>query len=1529
MSEGNKVDSHICTADCPFDHDFTKEHLQRHLDAGITTILPYTRRGIMPRRGVFRHKTLAAQFARTIRNNGPVIFMPNTVHDKTEYIGGVGTHKSYVFGVLPCGSKVCVILEGIEVNYRLRVPDDMTDSSFTSLMRSQMTSSQINYKNMTTVELLPMREFHTKPVPYKHITFNTTFDRRKCIDTVANMNSMRISAGKLAIETAFDDVGQGNFYFTKAAREYRFNTADWNRLDKYELVSPNPTTNCVYTLRTHVDNYKKLDAEKRALLTRPGHVLAEIINRDPTMVVSWDIETWSPVQNGVVPTPADQGFVIKMICAAYFPYHTDQSHLRVCCTMHPANVRPGMDVIIHCASEQEVLDAHSEIWGYMAPDISVATNGSNFDWPLVREKMRRYGMLVSLKSRFSSLPLQTTGRYADTEENVLKWSFRPEKIKIDATTTATLDVVASFPGLLDTDLTPIFTKMYPRNEVRKAASLNFFLQSNGLESKEDMPYKRMFKIFERANSLKTASAVCHCGSTPDTPPCPLCLECVKEIDCKPLTADMYSTERLDDPTRCCCCTKRPRNLNDMADVAYYCVIDCIRPQQLYVKRMIVGDKRELSTISYTTLYDSFYRADGMKVANLIGAQCHKRGIAFSNVNRNVSDSDKDFYPGAWVFPPNRGLHSDGWIDVIDQSGNKRRVRQRPTTGLDFASLYPSLMMTYNLSPDKVAYTREKADQLAALGYTIHHIVPFEFERGEKKGASGNRKLTAEGWIVRHNGIVNANRDKLIIEAYVKSWVAMIGRTPAIGDDGPIKWADGDDAPLLPPGAVATPVFTPKYGREPLPGENMGIFPFVVKKIFDKRVPIKKEFLYWQGLEETMSEAGLTKTTITDAAGNVIELDYDRDVCFTMNKVDAKQKALKVLANTFYGKSGEFRASIYELLVAAGITCAGQKNIKMVARFVESLGYVVHYGDTDSVYISCPDEVFAECDRVYEETMKVVHAQFEGVPNIPMPTPGSPEADYKAARIAARKVWWTEQVILTQKNISGLTVKVSEMLMRDNGTRSLNMAYEEVGMPSVYCGKKKYYMTPHVKEVNFYPKKPFIRGIDIVKQGQAPITKILGESFIRESLALENERTLMEICMDRIGRFTEMSHDITLFAQSARYKPNVQNVTVKTFVARMTEMHRRFTEDGDHTMAALYEPPEPGDKFEYVVVLKEQRYTLSGTKVTLKKGDCMEYMRVYEASLTCAEPMRLDLAHYMSKAIVGLFARFISGDAEFQPTRQYDFSDKDQYTQFDKECLKAASKFLLGQNTNGIDAAALTARGRDYQAIYKHANKRMRMDLGSRIGSAAYVMHCIDLGNNGSISQQIVSQITEFARNCADLRTDGIVGAWKNRMQPAQAHGDDHPSDVFALRTVYCTATGIGRQRIRRLEALEQVVIGKMYGIARRVGDLLARYNTDIVRIIDDMRRDRTDTEIVLVDDDLDLLHDFAEPEIKLVKEMYDYMTQLAAIYAVRADTSARMVEIEEARSKSVGGCLAPKINARVVATREAAAAAALDDYTWS
>src|SRR5690606_35981594 len=110
----------------------------------------------------------------------------------------------------------------------------------------------------------------------------------------------------------------------------------------------------------------------------------------------------------------------------------------------------------------------------------------------------------------------------------------------------------------------------------------------------------------------------------------------------------------------------------------------------------------------------------------------------------------------------------------------------------------------------------------------------------------------------------------------------------------------------------------------------------------KRAPLKRRMVNLSKFREELD----ARQEPRDGVYTIDGAQMSRaDIDFTINILQAKQAALKVLMNTFYGKAGDITSPVYELLVAAGITQAGQNNIKLINEFVTSLGFTTHYGDS--------------------------------------------------------------------------------------------------------------------------------------------------------------------------------------------------------------------------------------------------------------------------------------------------------------------------------------------------------------------------------------------------------------------------------------------------------------------------------------------------------------------------------------------------------------------------------------------------------
>ncbi|GBB87524.1 hypothetical protein RclHR1_00140028 [Rhizophagus clarus] len=299
-----------------------------------------------------------------------------------------------------------------------------------------------------------------------------------------------------------------------------------------------------------------------------------------------------------------------------------------------------------------------------------------------------------------------TGKF-ETKEDILKWKYRgrigaksENVFKRKGKNTNEEGTVWGLGEEVEEEkeyLGVCLKKHFPKAEVEKEGLLKFFLKKCGLDAKADMPYDEMWRIYSEAKK---------------------------------------------DPS--------PSTARKMREVANYCIIDALRCQELMVKLSIINDYREVTSIAHVSLFDSHYRANGMKVRNLLGAYAFKRDMLFST--RVCENIEKGKYPGAYVYPPKKGIET-----------------RRPITGLDFASLYPSLIMAYNLSPDKIILTKREAD-IAQNNGNILHKIEFPFN---------NR--TIQAWSVRHdNQFEKKGLYPVVLEDLYKKRVELKARLATLG-----------------------------------------------------------------------------------------------------------------------------------------------------------------------------------------------------------------------------------------------------------------------------------------------------------------------------------------------------------------------------------------------------------------------------------------------------------------------------------------------------------------------------------------------------------------------------------------------------------------------------------------------------------------------------------------------------------------------------------------------------------------------------
>lgn len=1330
--------SHNCSFGCSFDNDRSREHLLHHIKNNIPTKIYAHERELLPCRDDFIEDHYNAAVEKIINGHTSLPFNPTVYEELNNFVNcdncddchngkrcrrKTKRYQILCFGTLPDGSRAAVVLTDIDV-----YADVDRDPSET----------HARHENIEELMGYPFKGFSHTPRKYYRVHFTCLSDRSDFIRWAHNQK----------IGTYSDDRN----YLNLVLRTHPIASSGWNILAGskggdlgYRVIDDETISNVRYKFSIPIAGMSRMRKRMISSMIDKKHILTPLIDKTRKLVACWDIETYTSVQMDV-PQPSDEGWNIFTLSTSFGWYGSNKALFDVslvdveldvyqhadanadaCATprimepTHKEHMNPG--IVIVCKHEKEILEMFAHIEALMNPDIRAAFNGGNFDWPMVLEKVKRNektspGFLMQFYRNISG-----RNYHSDGPENTLKYKFRDRNVKIDAETQHNMSVVCGAPGCLDTDCHVVFKKLYPRAEVGLNASLNYYLAANGLESKVDLDYVTMFKYYENARAG---------------------LPCARQ---------------------------------QMLKVVYYCLIDAKSIARLYNKRTIIGDAINLAKISATPLFDSFYTADGSRVTNTVGKYTPYFHEFYSATV--ASDVPKVKYTGAKVIKPIRG------------------VCKFPVVGDDFASMYPHMHINYNISTDMIVTDPQYAAQLRDMGYNIYYSGLMDCEERDT-----GRKFQIHAWFVRHNEVMNIKKindlssdtvaypdnEAKITTAFVKVTTVTFASGDKWAYEHPInmdiqelaeeplkpaltydKYIDDPDAliaaaasalgkPAEQLGKIDSRKYTYKnvYGRKRLQREHIGVFGYILKKLFDKRVPVKNAYRNLLDIEEKMTKERLETCEFVHQ-GRTVNWDL-AEVQFNIAKLESLQKAIKVLCNTFYGTSGFNKSPIYMLEIASTVTSKGRLVLTIAEQLTIHYGHTVVYGDTDSIYMHVNPKYFEahiqKCQDAERENLSAL--EFGEI------TP----AEYEKRRRAALYDLWSAMIMITIEMATRLLEHTSDYMVGRTGSLRFTMAFEEVLAVFVSCGRKKYFGTPHIKDVNF-DSKAFIRGLEFIKQGATELAKELGMAVVNQLRSIYNTKSAEDIVFEQINRLYKDSWDQKYFVSYSKYKPNKDNVRVKRFHARMVEINEAFLEVGDHNMAQLFKPPHPAAKFAYLVVEREDGMTITGAVKRASAGDKMEYVSVYnyfkEQYRECPYPnnaymvnlydvynrLEIDMVHYLNKSLATTLARFIAHEDEFAP----EGIDADEdYGAYDKATIKAASAKIIAYADKmraRASSARFAVRKAEFRKIKSDVNAALKVRHGGAVVKVlgAYTPKSARVGDT-------VAKVEEMCNAVAEKNAEG-------------------------------------------------------------------------------------------------------------------------------------------------------------------------------
>ena len=585
-------------------------------------------------------------------------------------------------------------------------------------------------------------------------------------------------------------------------------------------------------------------------------------------------------------------------------------------------------------TEAEVLLAWTSIINREDPDIIIGYNTFGFDWKFMLDRAEELDIQSDFIKMSKNHPTDKYNRKTHTYELTTDCS-----IKVSNTTVASgsyEDIYLNIPGRLQIDLLNYFRKettlpSYKLDYVASHFISDYITKFNYDETTNQTTINSSNLMGLKPGHFVSFEIIAHSSDMYENG------KKFKIIGLDPVSKQFTIDHKLniDEKLKIKWCLNKDdinhhqifeytnQGPDKRAIIAKYCFQDCNLCHTLMQKYDILTGVTELASICSVPMSFIINRGQGIKLLSFISKQCREMNTLMPAVEK---DNTNEGYEGAIVLDPKTGFYPDD-----------------PVACVDYSSLYPSCMISENISHDSKVWSKE---------YDLDGNLAID-PKTKKPKIWGLRD--SSGNFVYDNlskyKYVNVTYDTF---AYMRSNPKAAVKKIKTGHKicRYAQFPDGKKAIM--PSVLSELLASRKATR----------------KLAKHKIVTTKNGKEYAGLltktdthHNILQESNDGKETISIENNDVANVD-DRFNDFMKNVLDKRQLSKKIVANSLYGQCGAKTSAFYEKDIAASTTATGRKLLIYGKNIIEKC-YTNHIADTKHGKIKVNAEyVYGDTDSIF-------------------------------------------------------------------------------------------------------------------------------------------------------------------------------------------------------------------------------------------------------------------------------------------------------------------------------------------------------------------------------------------------------------------------------------------------------------------------------------------------------------------------------------------------------------------------------------